>query len=92
MRDDNSSFWTTSKSNNYTTANFTIWIDNELFGTDTIQKDVIDNVDNDGGFGLISVGLFGLIFGIIIGACIMFSRLIRPSTNDVLPPFFTEDE
>ena len=92
VRDDNSSFWTTSKSNNYTTANFTIWIDNELFGADTIQKDVIDNVDNDGEFSLISVGLFGLIFGIIIGACVMFSRLIRPSTNDVLPPFFTEDE
>ena len=58
----------------------------------TNLSDVIDNVDNDNELGLISIGLFGLIFGIIIGACVMFSRLIRPSANDVLPPFFTEDE
>lgn len=92
VRDNNNSFWTSSKTSNYTTANFTIWIDNELPGTDNMRQDVIDNADTDGKYGYISIGLFGLIFGIIIGGCVMFSRLIKPSTDDVLPPFFTEEE
>ena len=91
VTDDNNSIWTSAKSSNHTTDNFTIWVVSQLTDEEVFYEDARNN-DGDDGFSLILIGIFGVIFGCIVGASVMFRSFKRDSSKGVLPPFTQEDE
>ena len=91
VTDDNNSIWTSAKSSNHTTDNFTIWVVSQLTDGEVFYEDARNN-DGDDGFSLILIGIFGVIFGCVVGASVMFRNLKRDSSRGVLPPFSQEEE
>lgn len=91
VTDDNNSIWTSAKSSNHTTDNFTIWVVSQLADEEVFYEDARNN-DGDDGFSLILVGIFGVIFGCVVGASVMFRNLNRNSSREVLSPFSQEEE
>ena len=88
--DDNSSVWTTPKISTFVTSNFSIWWTSPMI-EDFDVSPVIEKDEGEKKNYTFVLGIVGVIFGLLVGASIMFRKFEVLVLGDVPSPFKEEE-
>ncbi len=88
--DDNNSLWTTALISSYSSNNFSIWWISPLLD-DLKEEPVITKEGETEQNRVLLWGVFGVVFGVIVAASVMFRGLERRVFSEVPSPFREEE-